>query len=71
MYEWVLNTPLKGFVQDAPREELATAPIVEYKQITSKQTLRLKLKFSMTFSRLEEYEHALLRKELLIAHRAL
>ena len=31
MHEWALNTPLKGFVQDAPREELATAPIVEYK----------------------------------------
>ena len=29
MYEWLLNTPLKGFVQGAPREELATAPIVE------------------------------------------
>ena len=29
MYEWALNTPLKGFVQDAPREELATAPVVE------------------------------------------
>ena len=29
MYDWVLNTPLKGFVQDTPREELATAPVVE------------------------------------------
>ena len=29
MYEWVLDTPLKGFVKDAPREELATAPVGE------------------------------------------
>ena len=27
--DWVLNTPLEGFVQDAPREELAIAPVVE------------------------------------------
>ena len=29
MYDWVLDTPLEGFVQDAPREELDTAPVVE------------------------------------------
>ena len=29
MYDWVLNTPLKGFVQDAPRKELAIAPAAE------------------------------------------
>ena len=29
MYDWVLNTPLKSFVQDAPRIELAIAPVVE------------------------------------------
>ena len=29
MYDWVLNAPLKGFVQEAPREEIATAPLVE------------------------------------------
>ena len=29
MYEWVSNAPLKGFVQDAPPEELATAPVVD------------------------------------------
>ena len=29
MYEWVLNMHLKGFVQDAPWEKLATAPVVE------------------------------------------
>ena len=29
MYDWVLNTPLEGFVQDAPREELAIAPVLE------------------------------------------
>ena len=29
MYDWVLNTPLEGFVQNALREELAIAPVVE------------------------------------------
>ena len=29
MYDWALNTPLEGFVQDPLREELATAPVVE------------------------------------------
>ena len=47
MYDWVLNTPLKSFVQDAPRIELATAPVVEcltttgwqnyHQQVSSKQ----------------------------------
>ena len=29
MYDWVLNTPLEGFVQDAPRKELAITPVLE------------------------------------------
>ena len=29
MYDWVLNTPLEGFVHDDPREELAIPPVVE------------------------------------------
>ena len=29
MYDWVLNTHLEGFLQDAPREELAIPPVVE------------------------------------------
>ena len=29
MYDLVLNRPLEGFVQDSPREELATGPVVE------------------------------------------
>ena len=29
MYDWVLSTPLKGFVQNVPREELAIATVVE------------------------------------------
>ena len=29
MYNWIRNTPLEGFIQDAPREELAIAPIAE------------------------------------------
>ena len=27
--DWVLDTPLEDFVQDDPREELDTAPVVE------------------------------------------
>ena len=29
MYDWVLNAPLEGFIQDASREKLAIAPVVE------------------------------------------
>ena len=29
MYDWVLDTPLEGFAQDALREELGIAPVVE------------------------------------------
>ena len=29
MYDWVLNTLLEGFVQDATRKELAIGPAVE------------------------------------------
>ena len=27
MYDWVSNTPLEDFVQNAPRKELAIAPV--------------------------------------------
>ena len=37
MYDWVLNTPLEGFVQDAPRDELAIEPVVECLPTTSWQ----------------------------------
>ena len=47
MYDRVLNTPSEGFVQDAPREKLATSPVAEcltttdwqnyHQQISSKQ----------------------------------
>ena len=37
MYEWVLRTPLEGFVQDAPREELVIAPVVEFLTTTGWQ----------------------------------
>ena len=55
MYDWVLNTPLKSFVQDAPRIELATAPVVECLTTTGWQkaaprTLCLKLNFLLTFT---------------------
>ena len=29
MYDWVLNTPLEGFVQDAPSKELVIGPVDE------------------------------------------
>ena len=38
MYDWVLITPLEGFVQDAPRKELAIAPVVECLTATGWQT---------------------------------
>ena len=34
MYDWVLNTPLEGFVQDAPREKLGTAPLATFAPLT-------------------------------------
>ena len=29
MHDWVLDTPLEGFMQDAPGEELKAAPAVK------------------------------------------
>ena len=29
MHDWVLDTPLEGFMQDAPGEELEAAPVVK------------------------------------------
>ena len=37
MYDWVLDMPLEGFVQVAPREELDTAPVVECLRATARQ----------------------------------
>ena len=37
MYDWVLNTPFEGFLQDAPREGLAIASVVESLTITAGQ----------------------------------
>ena len=31
----ILNTPVEGFVQDAPREELSIAPVVEFLTTTA------------------------------------
>ena len=80
MYEWILNTPLEDFVQDAPREELAVAPVVEslttttwqkYHQIklavsSSTDTLFKNQIFVYVFL-LEDNEYNALRKELLVA----
>ena len=83
MYDWVLNTPLGGFRQDDQREELAIAPVVECLQATAYIYITIKLAVSRTTDTflktrifvdvflIEEYEHAALRKKLLIAHRAL
>ena len=30
MYDWVLNTPLEGLLQDARREEVVIAPVIEF-----------------------------------------
>ena len=80
MYDWVLNTPLEGFVQDAPREQLAIAPVVESLTTTSWQKHHQdKLCVSSTTDTLlknqifvdafliEDYEYDVLRKELLVA----
>ena len=48
MYDWVLNTPLEGFAQDAPREELAIALIVECLTTTAWQNISNKLATSST-----------------------
>ena len=29
MYDWILNTPLEGFVEDASRKKLVNHPVVE------------------------------------------
>ena len=83
MYDWVLSTALEGFVQDAPREERATAPVVECLTATAWKTITNELAVSSTTKSLlktqnfvdvfpiEEYEYVALRKEVLIAARAL
>ena len=48
MYDWVLNTPLKGFTQDAPREELAIALIGECLTTIAWQNITNKLAISST-----------------------
>ena len=35
MYDWVFNTPLDGFVEDAPQEELAISPVAECLAVSS------------------------------------
>ena len=40
MHEWVLDTPLEGFVQDAPQVELDTSPVVECLTATAWQNYR-------------------------------
>ena len=55
MYDWVLNTPLEGFVQDVTRKELAIGPVVEgciTNKLASNSTtniLRKNQKLSLTF----------------------
>ena len=37
IYDCVLNTPLEGFVQDVPREQLSIAPVVDCLRTTAWQ----------------------------------
>ena len=80
MCDWVLNTPLEAFLQDAPLEELATTTVVDCLTATLGKTITNKLAVSGTTDTsfktqifvdvfpIEEYEYAALRKKLLIAH---
>ena len=43
---WVLSAALKGFGLDAPSEELAIAPVVEYLTTTAWKTITNKLAIS-------------------------
>ena len=43
MYDWVLNTLLGGFAQDAPRKGLAIAPVVECLTTTGWQNYHQKI----------------------------
>ena len=80
MCDWVLNTPLEDFLQDAPREKLATTTGVECLTTTLGKTITNKLAVSSTTDTsfktqifvdvfpIEKYEYAAVRKKLLIAH---
>ena len=48
MHDWVLDTPLESFLQDATREELDTAPVVECLTSTAWKTITNKLAVSST-----------------------
>ena len=48
MHDWVLDTPLESFLQDATREELDTAPVVECLTSTAWKTFTNKLAVSST-----------------------
>ena len=52
MYDWVLNTPLEGLIQNASRKELTIAPVVFNNNCLAKASLI-------------NYENAALRKALL------
>ena len=81
MYDWVLDTPLDGFVQDAPQEEIDTAPVVESLTgttwftielaVSSTTDIVLQIQFFVDVSPIEDLEYAALRKELVIDHRQL
>ena len=57
-----LTRPLEGFVQDAPREELTIAPVVESLIISSTLEILLKNQIFVDVFLMEDYEYAL-RKE--------
>ena len=43
MYDWVSNTPLEDFVQNAPRKELAIAPVKKCLTATAWQNYHKKI----------------------------
>ena len=81
MYDWVLNTPMEGFVQDALRyvnqplllqlsvqEQLVDKTTTNKLAVSNTTDTSLKSQISIDVFLIEEYGYVPLRKELLIAH---
>ena len=70
MFEWVLNTPLDGFVQNAPRKELAIT-ISNKLAVSSTTDILLKNQIFVDVFEIEDHEYTALRKEHCSIHSAL
>ena len=55
MFEWVLNTPLDGFVQNAPRKELAIT-ISNKLAVSSTTDILLKNQIFVDVFEIEDHE---------------